>query len=78
MEKREKKKMIKWRYARYGFLMLFGSSGVLAIWAILVNPVQLVGLSVATCFCIFIIYGILANWNDENEENATKKESKNE
>lgn len=66
--------MIKWRYARYGWLVLFGVAETSAIVAMIVNPVQIVGLSIGAGFCVFMIYAILANWEDESEENTTKRE----
>ena len=64
--------MSKWRYARYGILIFLVALAALTIVAITVNPVQFVALSLGAGFCIFMIYAILANWNDESEENATK------
>lgn len=64
--------MSKWRYARYGLLIFLVDLLALTIVAIILNPVQIVGLSVGVGFCIFMIYAILANWEDESEENTTR------
>lgn len=64
--------MSNWRYARYGLLVLLVALLPLTIGAIIVNPMQIVALSLGACFCIFMIYGILANWKDKSEGGTTK------